>query len=111
MLLTALGWTSLHAGEPPLAFPGAEGWGRFAAGGRGGDVYVVTNLDDDGPGSLRDALREGNRTVIFRVSGTILLDAELFLERSNVTVAGQTAPGDGICLRRFPLRIRGAKAS
>ena len=104
-----LSGASLAADERPLAFPGAEGWGRFAAGGRGGDVVAVTNLDDDGPGSLRDALRAGDRTVIFRVSGTILLDAELLLEQSNVTIAGQTAPGDGICLRRFPLRIRGAK--
>jgi pectate lyase len=108
MLMTLSG-ASLAADERPLAFPGAEGWGRFAAGGRGGDVVAVTNLDDDGPGSLRDALRAGDRTVIFRVSGTILLDAELLLEQSNVTIAGQTAPGDGICLRRFPLRIRGAK--
>jgi len=97
------------AAAGPPAFPGAEGWGRFAAGGRGGDVYAVTSLDDDGPGTLRDALRAGNRTVIFRVSGTIVLESELFLEQSHVTIAGQTAPGDGICLRRFPLRIRGAK--
>lgn len=93
----------------PLAFLGAEGWGRFAAGGRGGDVYTITNLNDDGPGSLRDAVRAGNRTVVFRVSGTIELKSELIVERSNITIAGQTAPGDGICLRRFPLRIRGAK--
>lgn len=97
-----------HASPPP-AFPGAEGWGCFAVGGRGGDVYAVTNLDDDGPGSLRDALRAGDRTVVFRVSGTILLDSALLLEQSNVTVAGQTAPGGGICLRRHPLRIRDAR--
>lgn len=91
------------------AFPGAEGWGRFASGGRNGDVYAVTTLADDGPGSLRDALRSGTggRTVVFRVSGTILLESELLLETSRITVAGQTAPGGGICLRRFPLRIRG----
>ena len=108
LLLAGLLCTTLSAVAQPLAFPTAEGWGRFATGGRGGEVYAVTNLNDDGPGSLRDALSVGNRTVIFRVSGTIELKSVLFLERSNITVAGQTAPGDGICLRRFPLEIRGA---
>ena len=70
-------------------------------------MYAVTTLDDDGPGSLRDALREGDRTIVFRVSGTIVLSSELMLTRPNVTIAGQTAPGDGICIRRFPLRLRG----
>ncbi len=106
LLLAGLLCTTLSAAQP-LAFPAAEGWGRFATGGRGGEVYAVTNLSDDGPGSLRDAVSVGHRTVIFRVSGTIELKAVLFVERSNITVAGQTAPGDGICLRRFPLEIRG----
>jgi len=92
----------------PLAFPGAEGFGRFATGGRGGIVHVVTNLEDSGPGSLREAVSSGNRTVIFRVSGTIELRSDLIITCSNLTVAGQTAPGDGICLRRHPLKLNGA---
>lgn len=87
-----------------LAFPGAEGYGRFSRGGRGGRVIEVTNLDDDGPGSFRAAVdAEGPRTVVFRVSGVIRLRSPITVTQSYLTIAGQTAPGDGICLRGFPL--------
>jgi hypothetical protein len=83
-----------------LAFPGAEGYGRFARGGRGGRVIAVTNLDDSGPGSLREAVEaDGPRTIVFRTGGTITLKDRLVIKNPYITVAGQTAPGDGICVR------------
>jgi hypothetical protein len=87
-----------------LAFPGAEGYGRFARGGRGGRVIEVSNLEDSGPGSFRAAVdAQGPRTIVFRVSGVIGLKSQVVLKNPYLTVAGQTAPGDGICFRGFPV--------
>ena len=89
-----------------LAFPGAEGFGRFSQGGRAGEVIFVTNLNDSGPGRLRVAVEaEVPRIIIFKVSGTIKLQSTLRILNPRITVAGQSAPGDGICIRRFPLNI------
>jgi len=82
---------------PVLAFPGAEGGGALSRGGRGGKVVPVTTLDDSGPGSLRACVEGwGPRTCVFRIGGTIRLARPLVISRPYVTVAGQTAPGDGI---------------
>jgi pectate lyase len=89
-----------------LAFPTAEGYGKYSKGGRGGVVYEVTNLDDRGKGSLRAAIEaSGPRTVVFRVSGTIIPESPLTIRNPYITIAGQTAPGYGICIRRYPLNI------
>jgi pectate lyase len=95
--------------QPALAipaFPGAEGFGATTPGGRGGKVIAVTNLSDEGPGSFRAACEtEGARIVIFRVSGLITLTRKLIIKNPYITIAGQTAPGHGICLRNFTLVI------
>ncbi|HEX3142514.1 MAG TPA: hypothetical protein VHQ64_00955 [Pyrinomonadaceae bacterium] len=88
------------------AFRGAEGFGATTPGGRGGKVIAVTNLSDDGPGSFRTAVEaEGKRIVIFRISGLITLTRKLIIKNPYITIAGQTAPGDGICLRNYTFVI------
>lgn len=84
--------------ETAIAFPGAEGFGKYTTGGRGGKIFIVSNLNDNGSGSFREAAEaKGKRIVIFSVSGTIHLETKLTI-KGEITIAGQTAPGDGICL-------------
>lgn len=89
------------------AFPGAEGAGKYTTGGAGGSVYVVTSLKDDGSeGTLRWAVeKSGKRTVVFAVGGVIALTKQLVIKNDDLTIAGQTAPGAGICLKNYTLRI------
>ncbi|HLZ54450.1 MAG TPA: polysaccharide lyase, partial [Verrucomicrobiae bacterium] len=81
------------------AFPGAEGGGKFSFGGRGGKVFVVTNLADSGPGTLREACESaGPRIVVFNVAGIIHLEKPVYIEAPYITIDGHTAPGDGVCI-------------
>lgn len=90
--------TDLPQADIP-AFPGAEGGGAYSFGGRGGKVYVVTSRDDTGPGTLREACEQGGaRIIVFNVAGIIHLNSPLIIRAPYITIAGQTAPGDGICV-------------
>ncbi|MFC4404966.1 FIMAH domain-containing protein [Gracilibacillus xinjiangensis] len=100
---------SLAAEEPELlAFPGAEGFGAYSTGGRGGEVYHVTSYDLTGPGTFHDALTTAGdtpRTIVFEISGEITIPQIIVRNKSNITIAGQTAPGDGVTIRGNNIRF------
>lgn len=99
--------STAQAQEKTLAFPGADGYGKYTSGGRGGKVYIITNLNDSGPGSLREAVtKKEPRIIVFAVSGNIELQSQLTISGSDVTIAGQSAPGDGICLKNYQVYVQ-----
>lgn len=116
VIMAAGSVTAVHADNILPAFPGAEGGGMFASGGRGGEVYVVTTLEDYDPdrempieGSFRDAVSKDNRIVVFNVSGVIELKAPMRIHGKNLTIAGQSAPANGITLYGFETNLSNAE--
>src|SRR5690606_25183118 len=113
VFLVALGY-SLHVSAQTSAFPGAEGGGMYTTGGRGGTVYYVNTLADsnEGDADLREGTlrwclgQEGAKTIVFEIGGTIALNSRLVIDKGDVTIAGQSAPGDGITLTGFPVSIQ-----
>lgn len=94
-------------GQNIPAFPSAEGFGRYSSGGRGGEIYIVTNLNDSGEGSLRKGItKKESRTIVFAISGTIFLKSPLDINHGNLTILGQTAPGDGITIANYPVTLK-----
>lgn len=106
LFLIAFATTNSFAQLP--AFPGAQGFGRFATGGRGGTVYFVTTTNDSGAGSFRDACSVSGRTIIFKVGGVFDYSSGRFAPKPNITIAGQTAPGDGVTIYGDGLSFSGS---
>ena len=107
MLMSLMALMTLPVDAQQLAFPGAQGWGRFAQGGRSGSVYHVTNLNDSGTGSFRDAVSQPNRIIVFDVAGVIRINSRIVFSK-NLYVAGQTAPGEGVTVYGDGVSFSGA---